>query len=104
MTREFFNMLMNSLITPKESGMNLFEGLVGHLLPCHDYAMLSGGLFKIMGKMILHSILNGCCGIAGLSPIVIAYLCTGHRDEAVQHLTLDDFPDPVLQEKLQEVK
>ncbi len=103
LTREFFSILMNRLSSPVESGMNLFEGLLGHLVPRHDYDMLSGGLFCILGKMILHAILNGCCGIAGLSPAVVGYICTGHRDATVQHLTIEDYRDPVVQKKLQEV-
>lgn len=71
----------------------------GHLLPRHDYDLLSGGIFVLLGKMILHSVSNGCCGVSGLSPAVIAYICTGRRDAAVQHLTLEDFSDPVVKKK-----
>jgi hypothetical protein len=53
--------------------------------------------------MILHAVINGCCGIAGLSPAIVAYICTGYRDATVQHLTIEDYPDPVMQKKLQEV-
>ena len=40
----------------------LFEGLNGHLVPMHNYDTLSSGLFVIVGKMILHSVLNNCRG------------------------------------------
>ena len=80
-----------------------FEGLQGHLVPRHDYELLPGGMFVLLGKMIPHSVLNGCCGVSGLSPAVIAYICTGKRDAAVQYLTIEDFPDPVLKQNFAEV-
>ncbi|XP_028402076.1 uncharacterized protein LOC114525067 [Dendronephthya gigantea] len=76
----------------------------GHLLPMHNYDLVSGGLFVIVGRMVLHAILNNCTGVPGLSPGVIAYIASGSRDAAVEHLTLEDVPDPVLQDKLHQVK
>ena len=35
------------------------------------------------------NILNGCNGLQGLSPGVIAYLVTGKRDAAVEHDTIN---------------
>ncbi len=102
-TRELFFLLMKRLAAGQADGINMFEGLQGHLLPRHDYNLLSGGLFVLVGKMILHSVLNGCCGMPGVSPAVGAYICTGRRDAAVQHLSIGDYPDPVLQKKFQNV-
>ena len=98
-TRELFHLLMERL----KSQLNLFEGQVGHLVPIHDYDLLSGGLFVQVGRMILHSILNECNGMPGLSPGVVAYLVTGKRDAAVEHVKVSDIPDPVLQGRLREV-
>ena len=53
--------------------------------------------------MILHAILNKCAGLPGLSPEIVAYLVSGSRDEAVDKLTPEDFPDPVYQDKLHQV-
>lgn len=66
---------------------------MGHLVPIHNYDVLSSGLFVLAGKMILPSILNDCNGVPGLSPAVVSYLTTGSRDSAVEHVTLDDVPD-----------
>lgn len=101
-TREFFHLLMERLKSQVGS-LNLFEGHVGHLIPIHAYDVLSGGLFVLAGKMILHSILNDCNGVSGLSPAVVSYLTSGKRDAAVAHITLDDIPDPCLKEKLTQV-
>ena len=83
--------------------ITLFEGQLGHLVPIHNYDVLFGGLFVLAGKMILHSILNDCNGVSGMSPAIISYLMTGRRDSAVEHVTLEGIPDPDLKEKLQEV-
>ena len=80
--------------------LNLFEGQVRQLGPIHEYDILSGGLFVLVGRMILDAILNGCNGLPGLSSGVIAYLVTGKRDAAVDHVTIDDIPDTILQGKL----
>ena len=53
--------------------VNVFEGLPGHLVPIHNnnyynnYDVLSGGLFILGGKMILHAILHDCNGLPGIS-------------------------------------
>jgi hypothetical protein len=82
---------------------NILEGKNGNLLPVHNYDILSGGLFVLLGKMIMHSILNNCMGLAGLSPAIVTYLVSGCRDSAVEQLTLQDLPDPVYQDKLKQV-
>ena len=103
-TREFFHLLMKRLQVPVTGAINLFEGTFGHLVPMHDYDALSGGLFIIVGKMMLHSILNKCGGMMGLSPAVVHYLISGNRDSCVGHITVEDLPDPVLQDQLTQVR
>ena len=99
LTREYFYLLMNRLQTPAES-FNLFEGTQGHLVPTNNYDFLSGGLFILVGKMILHSVINACSGMPGLSPAVVSHLTSGRRDSCVEHVEVEDVPDPVYQEKL----
>ena len=102
LTREYFYLVMHHLQMSNAS-LGFFEGCKGHLLPVHNYDFVSGGLFVIIGKMILHSVLNNCTGVPGLSPTVIAYVTSGNRDAAVEHITLEDIPDPVLQDKLHQL-
>ena len=102
LTREYFHLLMQRLA--KQCGtLDLLEGRSGNLVPLHNYDLLSGGLFVLLGKMIVHSILNNCTGLPGLSPAIIAYLVSGSRDACVEQLTLVDIPDPVYQDKLSQV-
>jgi hypothetical protein len=101
-TREYFSLLMQRLENQTGS-LKLFEGTSGHLVPMHNYDYLSGGLFVMVGKMILHAILNKCNGVAGLSRAAVAYIISGSRDAAVEHIVLDDIPDPVMQDQLRQV-
>ena len=102
LTREYFHLLMQRL--SKQCGVvNILEGRNGNLVPIHNYDILSGGLFVLLGKMIVHSILNNCLGLPGLSPAIVAYVVSGCRDSAVEQLTLEDLPDPVYQDKLNQV-
>ena len=103
-TRVFFQLLMKRLQEPVSGAINLFEGTFGHLVPIHDYDALSGGLFILAGKMMLHSILNNCAGVMGMSSAVIHYLISGNRDTCVEYITVKDLPDPVLQDQLTQVK
>ena len=49
--------------------------------------------------MILHTILNDCNGVPGISRAVVSYISTGSRDSAVEYITLEDIPDPDLKRK-----
>ena len=102
-TKEFFKELMNELENGGFKGIRFFEGEKDHLTPIYDYDMLPSGIFKIVGKMILHSVLNGCRGIAGLSSAVKSFLLTGSRDAILEFLTVEDIPDPCLRESFCEV-
>ena len=103
LTREYFHLLMGRLHRPIGNCLDLFEGTSGHLVPINNYDFLSGGLFILVGQMILHSIINSCSGMSGLSPAVISYLISGHRDSCLEHVVLEDVPDPVYQDKLKKV-
>ena len=102
-SREFFHLLMERLKQGPGGAINVFEGLAGHLVPIHNYDVLSGGLLILAGKMILHAILNDCNGVPGISRAVVSYISTGSRDSAVEYITLEDIPDPDLKEKLTQV-
>ncbi len=53
--------------------------------------------------MVLHSLLNQCRGLEGISPAVANYIVSGNRDSVLEHLSLYDIPDPCLRNKLEEV-
>ena len=57
-TTEYFFNLMNELVRGNLNGIQLFEGEQGHLVPRFDYDIISSNIMKMVGRMILHSVLN----------------------------------------------
>ena len=103
-TRDFFNMLINEIISSCFHGIKLFEGEMGHLVPAVSYDLVSGHFFELIGKMVLHAIINKCRGLKGISPAIIKYLVSGNRDAVLEDVTLHDIPDPCLRQTLTGVK
>ena len=66
---EYFTLLLNCLVSPGNF-VKLFEGSEGHLLPMHNTDALRASLYKVAGRMIATSILNGSLGFPCLSPVV----------------------------------
>ena len=96
-SREYFFMLMASLCKSQDGGITLFEGQPGHLVPSHNYDFVSGGLFVLVGKMILHALLNKCKGVPGVA------LISGNRDTVIEKIALQDLPDSDLQCSMEQV-
>ena len=103
-TTEYFFYLMDELTRGNLSGLRLFEGQPGHLVPRFDYDIISGNIMKLVGRMILHSVFNHCRGLSGLSPAAVSYILSGTRDAVLDKLDIEDIPDPCLRESLREVQ
>ena len=80
-TRAFFHHLMQELVRGKFNGIKLFEEDAGHLVPSCYYDLVSS-CFVLVGKMIVHSFINECTGLEGISPAVISCIISGSRDTA----------------------
>ena len=103
-TREFFYVAIDSLLKVDErSGIQLFFGVLGHMLPLCSLDALSGGCFLMAGKLLAHSILHGGSGLVGLAPSVVKYIATGSVDIAQALVTLDDLGDIELKTLLTQV-
>lgn len=102
-TRDFLYILMKELVRGSFSGIKIFEGETGHLLPVFNYDLLSSHFFELVGKMVLHSVLHKCRGLAGISPPIASYIISGSRDSVLEHLAVTDLPDPCLRHNLSEV-
>ena len=101
-SREYFSLLLKELVHPSGS-VRLFEGQQNRLLPMHNTDALRGGLFKVAGRIIASSIINGCPGFPCLAPPVYAYLITSSVDQAVEVAVPDDIADIETKEILNEV-
>ena len=101
-TTEYFYCLMKEFERGNLAGIQLFEGEPGHLVPRFDYESISGNLFRLVGQIIFHSLLNNCRGLTGLSPAMISYVVSGSRD-VLETIVMEDIPDPCLRESLKKV-
>lgn len=100
--KAFFHHLMEELVRGSFSGIKLFEGEAGHLVPSFDYDLVSSCFFVLVGKMIVHSFIHECKGLAGIAPAVVSYIVSGRRDTVLEHLGIRDIPDPCLRQILNE--
>ena len=101
-TRAYFFYLMQDVVRGSFNGIKLFQGEVGHLVPSVDYDLVSSCFFVIVGEMVVHSFLHECRGLKSISPAVISYIKSGTRDTVLEHLVVEDVPDPCLREILNE--
>ena len=90
--REYFTILLTSLVSCKSS-IRLFEGREGRLLPMKNTDALRGQLFKVAGRMISTSIVNGGPGFPCLSPAIYEYLVKGFQEGLVSTITKVDIVD-----------
>lgn len=58
--------------------------------PIYNSDIVSSGMMKLVGVIIVHSILLAGLGFPVLSRSVYRYLATGKTDEVVQNMTIDD--------------
>ena len=54
----------------------------------------------MVGKIILHAVINKCKGIKGISQTAINYILSGNRESVLEDVTVNDVPDPCLQQNL----
>ena len=76
--------------------MNAFEGPVATcLIPAYSSKVLASGILKILGRIVVHSLLQGGPGFPFLAPYVYKYVTTESIDQAFEDITLAVLPTPV---------
>lgn len=91
---------------PSSSGKPaiFLEGESDHRVPVHDHSLRLTGAFKVVGKIIGHSILHDGPGVTGLSPAVKHFLSNEMNSETQPpQLSLQDIPDMELRQLISEV-
>lgn len=80
------------------------EGKSDHRIPVHDHSLGLTGAFKVVGKIIGHSILHDGPGIIGFSPAVKHFLSNEMNSETQPpQLSLQDILDMELGQLISEV-
>ena len=70
----------------------LFEGQTDHLIPSLATALVDSDLFRMAGRVIGHSLIQGGPTLSGLSRAVVDALMGG-KDMATSRLCLEDVPE-----------
>lgn len=69
--------------------VKLFDGPLNYLRPRHSAEARSSGLFRMLGTMVGHAILQDGIGFPYFSPFCYWYIAVG-EEEAFQHISLCD--------------
>ena len=81
--RQFYTLLLCAV------SKQFFQGL-DYRTPIYSSDVAAAGVMKLVGVMVVHSILQGGPGFPIFSPAVNNYLCKGALQEAVKTMTTDD--------------
>ena len=81
--RQFYTQLLCAVSN------QFFQGLE-YRTPIYSGDVVAAGVMKLVGVMVVHSILQGGPGFPIFSPAVYNYLCKGDLQEAVKTMTTDD--------------
>lgn len=92
LSRQFYSDVMMHI----KDKMNALEGPVPTcLIPAYSSQVLASGILKILGRIIVHSLLQGGPGFPFLAPFVYKYITTESMDQAFDDVTLAELPTPV---------
>ena len=86
-----------------KTGIQLFIGDHGHMVPLCSMDAISSGCFHMVGKLIAHGVLHCGMGFSGLAPALVKYITSGSVDEAQDLVTVSDVPDIELRVIIEKV-
>ncbi|XP_065109922.1 uncharacterized protein [Paramisgurnus dabryanus] len=101
-TRHFFTLVMEKLHNGFELNIDscgktlFFNGVDDHKVPSTSRALLDGDLFRVVGRMIGHSFINGGPLYSGISPVFFPLL--SNKKDETPILELKDCPDTDVME------
>lgn len=81
--RQFYTQLLSAV------SKQFFQGL-DYRTPIYSSDVVAAGVMKLVGVMIVHSILQGGPGLPIFSPAVYNYLSKGDLQEAIKTMTIED--------------
>ena len=106
LTKEFFHLAFEAVLSRTYKDCQLFEGKRGHLIPSATTEHLANG-YKYVGMMIAHAAKHGCRGLPGLSPAIQHYIVHGEGpasiEDAAHLVSIDDVADTGLKNLLVKV-
>ena len=93
--REYATLLRNALFSAEA---RLFEGQSNRRLSLDNGDAMLGNMFVLAGKMVSYLISHYDVGIPCLTQAAYMYMCTSDIEVASRKCTVEDIPDPDLQD------
>ncbi len=72
----------------------LFEGSNNQLFPVYSAGVIGSGLLKVLGRVIVHSVLQDGPGFPFLAPCIYKYICTHSVEDALQCADVSQLSPP----------
>jgi hypothetical protein len=88
--RQFFSSLLREVA--ESTSLNLFDRNEKYFLPTVNQEAYNCGYFKLLGKLILHSVIQEGPGFPHFPPSIYNYICTRSIDSATEYLSYEDLP------------
>lgn len=105
LTREFFFIAFEAVISGMFKGQKVMVGKRGHLIP---NSMVDGRLYFHIGQMMVHAVINHSKGICDMSPAIVHYLTSNTRASSFEDshppLSVEDVDDCQLRQLLEKVE
>ena len=85
------------ILSRMKDNLNILEGPPTRLIPVYSSAVLASDMLKILGRIIVHSLLQEGPGFPFLNPSVFWYLVSDNVDIAVNYVLVSDLQTPVAE-------
>ena len=74
--------------------LRLFEGDIetSSLLPAYNHNAIVNGYFRLLGKIIVHSVMQEGPAFPCLPEAIYHYIITENIDDAMVHMSLENLP------------
>ena len=85
------------VLSRMKEDLNILEGPPKRLIPVYSSSVLASDMLKILGRIIVHSLLQEGPGFPLLNPFVFWYLVSDSADVAVNYVLVSDLQTPVAE-------
>ena len=85
-SKQFFSLALSGF----RASSQLFQGSTNRKLPVYSTALVSSGLFRVLGRLVTYSLLSDGPGFPYFARCVYRYIATGSPEIAAEFVTRED--------------
>lgn len=86
--------LFSDIIIDLRDKHALFEGPINSRYPVYSTGVVASGLLKVLGRVVVHSILHEGLGFPFLAPCIYNYICTSSVEDSSREIDIMDMSPP----------